>query len=166
VVLQTLADVRPGVVALTAPVRLDDADVLAVVLALRDRLENAQRVQWTAATDIPAHLAELLEHLPPPSSGGGEGGDRWRERHRYGALFYRLGPGFVSVRERRTQRDAAVFTLTGQGLDCWEELKTPSSHICGACAVLDDEGLVLTRHGERLLLPFRLRYPPTPFLAI
>lgn len=161
-----MADVRPGVVALTTPVQLDDADVLVTVLMLRDCLENAQRVQWVAATDIPVDLAELLEHLPPPASGGGRGGDLWRERHLYGALFYRVGPGFVSVRERRTRRDAAVFTLTGQGVDCWNELSTPSSHSCGACAVPDDEGLVLTLHGERLLLPFRLRYPPTPFLAI
>lgn len=163
--MHTLADVRPGVVALTAPVRLDE-DVLSAVLVLRDRLENAQRVQWTAAADIPVHLAELLEHLPPPTAGGGRGGDLWRERHLYGALYHRLGPGFVTVRERRTQRDAAVFTLTGQGLDCWTELGAPSSHSCGACAVLDDEGLVLEHRGERLLLPYRLRYPPTPFLAI
>lgn len=59
---------------------LADVNALVTVLMLRECLENAQRVQWTAATDVPVDLAELLEHLPPPASGGGGGGDLWRER--------------------------------------------------------------------------------------
>jgi hypothetical protein len=166
-VITVVPDNRPGVVTITQPVPLTDPVlVLGLTAILRNSAEAAQRVNWVADTPVSQSLADLLEHLPPPRSGGGPGGALWRERHRYGGLYYRRGPGFISVRERRSQQEAAVFTLTAQALQCWRELSTPTTHLCPSCAGLEDERLVLRAGEFRVALPFRLRFPPTPFLAI
>lgn len=148
-------------------VRLDGAELQSVVTFLRDAMEHSRRVTWTCASAVSAEIAALLEHLPPPISGGGSHADRWREVHSFGLLFERRGGSFRTFRERRSAFDPALFTMQDpQLVRCLDQLATPTDHQCPTCAPLEDEGLVLRRRGSFLLLPFRLRYPPTPFLAI
>lgn len=142
-------------------------DLMALAETLRQSLEDSLRVEWSAADAIDPGVADLFTHLPPPSSGGGPAADRWRSQHSYGLLYSRNGPGFISVRERRPGRDAAMFTLEGTAaIGCWETLRTASAHRCGVCDELVREGVAFEMRGLRLALPFRLLYPPTPFLAI
>lgn len=157
----------PGVLRLPAPMDLDDPAVLvALVGTLREAMERSERVEWSTPADPSPGLVRLVEHLPPPR-GSGPTLDAWRERHLYGALYVRHGPGFLSIRERRTQWPASVTTLAGDSaLSCWAKLRRPTRHRCGICEELEADGLVLRVRGLATRLPYRLRFPPTPFLAI
>ena len=72
------------------PIDLGETAVtLETVRRLRSAMELSQRVTWTCAGRISGDLATLLEHLPPPSRGGGAHADDWRANHAYGALYER-----------------------------------------------------------------------------
>lgn len=145
----------------------EPASLLAVVSELKHAISNSNRVQWTAEGELDHVTAAIMEHLPPPATGGGDHAEEWRTRHVYGALFERLGPGFVVIRERRSTRDGAIYNINDTALlTCISQLRVPSSHACKTCDMLVDEGLVMRRAGRGIYLPFRLKYPPTPFLAI
>lgn len=145
----------------------DGAATLEVIWKLRDAMERSRRLQWFCIGDLPNEVSQLIVHLPPPVLGGGVAGDLWRSRFAYGLLYYRQGPSFIKIRERRPGREAAMFTLPrAANFTCIEELRLPTSHRCDDCTDLDSEGLTIVVGKRRLLLPFRLRYPPTPFLAI
>lgn len=159
--------VLPGVLVVDTPVALDGSlGSLEFVSLLRRSIESSQRVSWRCESTITVERAGMLEHLPPPSEGGGEGGDAWRANHRYGSYYYRLGPGFVSVRDRRMSYPASFLDLSVQALDCFGELSEPTQHSCGRCRPLTEEGVIWRSGGTGVLLPFRLKYPPTPFLAV
>lgn len=141
--------------------------LLATIIDLQTAISDSRRVHWVARGDLGSELAGLLEHLPPPAEGGGIHADAWRNEHSYGALFERLGPGFILIRERRSGREGAIFNVRDPNLlSCISRLRVPSAHLCDTCAPLIDEGLVLRCDAHSIYLPFRLKLPPTPFLAI
>lgn len=150
-------------------VRLVDERVdLDFVARLRSQVERSARSTWECEGGIPAGLASALQHLMPPHSGGGEGGDLWRTLHSVGGCYYRVGPSFLSIRERRDGYEAAVFKVRDPDLiDCVTRLAdAPTSHRCESCDMLDDFDLVLSDGTDRLFLPTRLHYPPVPFLSV
>lgn len=164
---QTQRMSNEGLVTFSGAVDMTDStQLLHLLVALRTAMSSSARVSWQVNGEIDAHLGSMLEHLPPPQAGGGASGDRWRSNHTYGALYYRRGPGFIRLRDRRSQYPGAAYTLSGQALECWDILDRPTQHRCDICDVLDSEDLSITIGTFRLALPFRLRYPPTPFLSV
>ncbi|MFC4587619.1 DUF5825 family protein [Sphaerisporangium corydalis] len=100
------------------PVRLDAADGQATsrfVAWLRDRLSEGLAVAWRASLD-PRLDASPLYHLPPPlPEGPGEQDPalvRWRASYRPGVCFYRVGPGFIQVKDLRGPGGPSRYTLT------------------------------------------------------
>lgn len=141
--------------------------LLSVVVELRQAASASKRVRWTAMSHIENEVATLIEHLAPPTSGGGPAAELWRSRYVYGALYERRGPGFTIIRERRPTRESSVYNISDEGLlRCIDLLRSVTSHTCETCSILESEGLVLRTGVSRIFLPFRLAYPPTPFLAI
>lgn len=138
---------------------------LDTLLWLRMSLARSVPVEWSLddAGDLTEDDIALVEHLPPPASGDDPLCETWRARHRYGVLYYRQGPGFVRVRDRRTQLPHAVYTLRGERvLDMVADTVRPAS----ADQRLGAAGLVITRAGFELFLPPRLRFPPIPAFAV
>lgn len=100
-------------VQLDDAVDLDDADGAATVAALvviRELTGHGIAAEWTLRMPAahPAELAawRLLSHLYPPASVlAGSAGDRiaaeWRNSFHLAKCGYRLGPGFLEIRDRR-----------------------------------------------------------------
>ncbi len=141
---------------------------LSIIAVLRTQIEENQRSIWRCVGDLNPEFCGRVQHLAPPVSGGGNGGDSWRANHRVGGCYYRVGPSFSIIRERRVGYEPSVFKLRDpELLACVQSLLVPSNaHACEACLVLDDYGLAIGDDAGRVFLPTRLKFPPVPFLAV
>lgn len=145
----------------------NEDQVLDQIHLLREGVSHSRRIAWRSEGEIDDELVSLVQHLIPPTDGGGSGGDRWRTLYFYGALYYRRGLSFINVREQRTGFAAAMYRIDDASiLECIAALDTPTIHHCSTCAPLFDEGLAIRIGGRSLFLVPRLRYPPVPFLGI
>jgi hypothetical protein len=145
---------------------------LAWLETVRDMTACAVPVEWTAGPDMAA-LAPLLFHIVPPINPGPPEVEEWREAHRYGTCFWRSGPGFVTITDRRDESDAHQFVLdTPDYLEVFTAAETVTDR--ERLAALGDEALreleanrlILSLEGWSLALPFRMRHWPVPFTAI
>lgn len=151
----------------------DDARTFLVWLeTIRDMTACAVPVEWAAGTEMAA-LAPLLFHLVPPSSPGPPAIEDWRAKHRYGTCFWRSGPGFITITDRRDEADAHQYVLdtpdyveifsTAETVTRREQLAALGNE---ALEELERSGLILSIEGSSLALPFRMRHWPVPFTAI
>lgn len=145
---------------------------------LRDCTSHRLRVRWRGAAPSPL-ISWMLRHLEPPEAGGTpelEGAaSRWRSAYEYGRCYWRAGPGFVLVKDRREGRDAAQFILDDAVTrSVFEQLAVPQrmealgtgAEVEKAVADLGEESLVLELGAWRVALPFRMRCWPVPFVAV
>lgn len=164
-------------IAITRPIRFGydlDAD-LRHLRWLRDVTSHAIRLTWTLEG------APLLDrrdycHLVPPSAfatlGNADVVTRWRSEFRYGTFYYRVGPGFVTVKDVRPGGDHARMTISGPDAALFSRLAQTSCHQAGdepleaALSVMSGAGLARYTRSSLLVLPFRLRHWPVPFLSI
>lgn len=145
---------------------------LAWLETIRDMTACAVPVQWTSGAGMAA-LAPLLSHIVPPSNPGPPQIEAWRKAHRYGTCFWRSGPGFVTITDRRDETDSHQFVLeTPDYLEVFTAAETVTDR--ERLAALGDEALreleanrlILSLEGWSLALPFRMRHWPVPFTAI
>jgi hypothetical protein len=167
--------IRPKLAAVDGTVALDVARpraTLEFVAWLRDQQTQATDVSWS--TDIDPRLdASLLFHLfpPEPRSPAAEADEsgRWRAGYRPGMCYYRLGPGFIQVKDVRRAETAARFLLDEPPLvNAFIRCLRP----CNLNDIEPAEGrVVLALVSERLLLrlgdwvttlPSRMRRWPIP----
>ncbi|MBE1530425.1 DUF5825 family protein [Actinomadura algeriensis] len=82
-----------------------DFDLAVRQLSLvRELTRIGLSVRWVLECDDDFPVS-LLQHLYPPTAvaqGDGGAARRWRDAYRFGSLLYRKGPGFVHVRDART----------------------------------------------------------------
>jgi hypothetical protein len=105
-----LAERRIQLARLTDTVDLDDADGAAAVAALvvvRELTSHGIAVDWTLRMPAPPSDWRPLSHLYPPAAVlAGSAGDpiaaEWRNSFHIAKCGYRHGPGFIEVRDRRT----------------------------------------------------------------
>jgi hypothetical protein len=157
-------------VRITTPCRLSaDAPsaTLTLIRLLREASSDGVPVRWRAELDA-GFDTTLLVHLPPPA-------DRalaaWRRLHRPGLCYYRLGPGFVFIKDVRRAGAAARFRLGGvtasfralEPLVRVESLDPPTRELLED---LEREGLALRLGGLATLLPSRMRRWPVPALEV
>ncbi|MET8543587.1 DUF5825 family protein [Kitasatospora sp. NPDC004799] len=179
-----LPDVLPyrldgRLVVLTEPVALGAGGRPAAeaVRLLRECQSHVLPVHWTAAPDDPAaadFALHHLYHLPPPAAlaGGPEAAEAladWRATYGYGRFYYRQGPGFVQVRDRRDPEASARFALDHPDLVAtFRACLTPtalddlSSTGREAVSILASEGLALVTRGWAVTLPPRIRHWTVP----
>jgi hypothetical protein len=167
--------VRPGSATVDTPVTLDVARpgaTLEFIAWLRDQQSQAVDVSWSAVV-VPRFDVTPLVHLCPPGPGAPveEPGEvrRWRAAHRPGMCYYRLGPGFIQVKDLRQAETAARYLLdepplVNAFLRCLRPCAMGDLDPAAGRAV---EALVaerlLLRLGDRVTtLPSRMRRWPVP----
>ncbi|MFJ6379016.1 DUF5825 family protein [Kitasatospora sp. NPDC092039] len=179
-------------VVLTEPVPLGAGGRAAAeaVRLLRECQSHVLPVRWSLAPDDPVlrepaaadFALHHLHHLPPPADAAGGPGDAaptgpapsraladWRATYGYGRFYYRQGPGFLQVRDRRDPDASARFALDHPDLVAtFRTCLTPTAldDLSGtgreAVSVLASEGLVLVTRGWAVTLPPRIRHWTVP----
>ncbi|MFJ6797370.1 DUF5825 family protein [Streptomyces sp. NPDC091268] len=131
-------------------------------------------VSWSLALDEAQRgLVPRLDHLPAPDRTAVSGEeatalDAWRSREDFGLLYFRKGPGFLSVTDNRPEscrriilEDPAVTGVFLRALEgcAWEELgRDPQD--AAAAADLVDQGLLLRLGDQCVTLPVHMRTWP------
>ena len=127
---------------------------------LRDLTACGVDLHWRRAADcpIPDHV---FRHLPPPVGVNSE--------FRFGSLYWRLGPEFVTVKDSRGEsvrlfilddaESSDAFLRSVKGVDRADLPQEQRD-------LLLQEGLVADLGGWLLALPYRMRHWPVPFRAI
>jgi hypothetical protein len=167
---------RPGTARLDDVVVLDANDpelVVTFVAWLRDQVSETTDVVWRGVVN-PGIETTLLHHLPPPAPGDEVPGSaqllsEWRTEHRPALCYYRLGPGFVQVKDVRTAQRAARFVLDDEVLvDTFTGCLRPRriGDLTGpqgdAARALIEERLLLRIGDWVTTLPSRMRRWPVP----
>jgi len=151
---------------------------LSFVRFLREATSAGVWVSWSGAVDPHLDIA-LLCHLPPPSSDSvGSGlsksaaGAAWRAGHEAGLCYYRLGPGFVQVNDRRPGAPSRQVVLNAQPrLDVFARHLVPGPVSAADAGDARSEayrelirGRLLLRIGtDAVTLPHRLSCRPVPW---
>jgi hypothetical protein len=175
--LDVAAAVEAGVrrIRVTAPHDLSSTDPLetiAFVRLLREAAGDHVPVEWTGRL-LGGVDSLLLLHLSPPASAREEEPDidlmAWRARHQPGLCYYRVGPGFVFVKDVRTASTAARFRLEGddrvtafRALENVVSVEHLDPNALELLAELERESLALRLGGFATLLPSRMRRWPVP----
>jgi hypothetical protein len=149
------------------------AEDFRLLRRLREVTSHTERLSWTLE-GIPLVPPEALVHLYPPVDGVDEDTRRyarsWSSQYRYGSFYYRVGPGFVTVKDVRPGRDAARMVIDdgSEHLLAMAEVSTVDELAAPARDVLDDAeaaGLILRDDEHIVVLPYRMRHWPVPHLA-
>jgi hypothetical protein len=166
-----LAEAGHEALLLAEPVVLgrDDEFDLRFLHLLREAMSVILRVDWSTAAPVPFELS-MVAHLQPPRA---QSGDGWRNRHRFGLCYYRIGPGFVLLRDTRDAANGARYRLDdAEAVLSLPELETVrrlpelSADARELYQLLAGEDMVM-RCGEWVtVLPYRLRRWPLPFDAV
>ncbi|BCL17848.1 DUF5825 family protein [Micromonospora sagamiensis] len=147
---------------------------LALLRYLRDVTSHAVRLRWRLA-GLPCFPLHTHVHLVAPS--GGVDADStahataWAADYRYGSFFYRRGPGFVAIKDVRPESEDARLTID-EGAEhflAMAEAHTLADLEPAAQELVDTvsgAGLLLRVDQRLLVLPYRLRHWPVPYLAI
>lgn len=141
---------------------------------LREATENAEPLRWQLA-GVPLVPLHSHVHLVPPVDGVDEASAAharvWTDGYRYGSFFYRVGPGFVLVKDIRPGGEPNRMIID-EGAEQFVALASASA-VGGldreARELVDtaEEAGLLLRNGDQLLvLPYRMRHWPVPYLAV
>lgn len=141
------------------------------VALLRDIAPTGRAIDWRGRVTGPIDLS-LLHHLPPPLEleAGGGALDGWTRAHAFGACHYRMGPGFLQVKDLRDPASPRRTVLEDPALlDVFATCLKPTPVREVEAAALRDlvrRRLVLRSGDLAVTLPCRLTRWPIPFFAI
>lgn len=138
---------------------------LSFVRFLREATSAGVWVRWSGTVG-PEIDAGLLCHLPPPESPE----PAWRASHEAGLCYYRVGPGFIQVTDRRPGARPRHAVLNSQPhLDLFGTFLVPapvpdSDDVPYAAFDELARGRLLLRIGDNAItLPHRLLCRPVPW---
>lgn len=155
-------------VSLAAPVDLrgPGQDVAIALRLVRECTAQQVLVDWSVVADDQLDVTPLFGLTPPIVVAGIDSAAKlWRERFRFGSLYWRAGPGFILISDTR----GAIrneYKLKASGL-----VQTFLALASGAipeeadlyhCHALRGEGLVFESDGWTIGLPYRMRSWPIP----
>jgi hypothetical protein len=137
---------------------------LSFVRFLREATSVGVWVSWSGVIDSDLDAWQLY-HLPPPSSDSA-----WRAGHEAGLCYYRIGPGFIQVSDRRPGTPPRQVVLNTQPqLDLFTRYLVPGpaadtgSDTDGAHRDLVLGRLLLRIGDHAVTLPHRLLCRPVPW---
>jgi hypothetical protein len=146
---------------------------LELMRFLREATSHAVRLRWTLA-GVPLLPLSTHVHLLRPVAGVDAASSayamRWAAGYRYGTFFYRQGPGFVVVKDVRPDLPPSrmVIDSGAEHFVAMAAARTVGDLPPEAVDVLADAeeaGLVLRHDGHILVLPYRMRHWPVPYIA-
>lgn len=163
--------VEPGTVLTFGRSPAEDLDLLRY---LREVTSHAVRLRWRLA-GVPLFPLHTHVHLVAPC--GGVDADaagyalRWTAGYRYGSFFYRQGPGFVLLKDVRPDSEDARLTidegaehfLAMAGARTVHDLEPAARDLVDT---VEEAGLLLRVDDRILVLPYRMRHWPVPYLAV
>jgi len=170
--------ITDGMLVLEEPLKFG-ADPVATAWAvalLRECQSSGVTVQWQAIRHATFEFS-MLRHLFPPQSLAGAHQDTelasWRDGHKYGRYYFRMGPDFVQVKDTRIPSDAARLVLAEPAvrdmfLRCLRPMRVatlPDSERA-AISELAAEELVLRVGGLAVTVVPRMRRWPVPAGAV
>jgi Family of unknown function (DUF5825) len=148
---------------------------LAILVAwLRDQMAAGVIERWTGVVADNVDTT-LLHHLPPPEAAAAQTADTdprltaWTAAFRPALCYYRVGPGFIHVKDIRDPAASARLTLDYPAhrqlfLRCLRPTLvddlTDAEH--AAVAALTQERLLLIADGLAVTVPYRMRRWPIP----
>lgn len=138
----------------------DAANAIRFVRFLRDAESQLVRVVWKGSLMVDPRP---LYHLDPPMNRIWLG-TAWRQAWCYGMFYWRQGPDFATVSDRRPLDDPSRSILDGVILEAFLQIQTPTlvaalpAHFCGALEALIENGLVLRLGDWVVALPYHLRH--------
>jgi hypothetical protein len=144
----------------------DRNDPLQLLALLRDGVELGVSITFTG--NALGAIGADVTHLPEPGGNGYSTGLSWEEPHAYGRCFYRRGPGFLLVVDRRDSPEYRYTLDDADHIEAIGVLRTPTPlretppALKQAAADLAELNLVAVHAGRGLLLPYRLRRWPMP----
>jgi hypothetical protein len=150
---------------------VDVDDDLRLLWFLREATSRTLRVDWVL-DGRPSVAPREVTHLVPPRTGTDAAYvAAWRAAYRYGSYHYRRGPGFVTVKDVRPDGPPVHLTIDGGSAEHFLAL-ADTGRIADlapdVAAALDDAvefGLAVRGVAAFLLLPFRMRHWPVPYVA-
>lgn len=163
-IVDVAAVTASGVVELTftgtAPVGLT-----SMVAVLRDAMEHGLPIRWHSSllADGRVDDAELV-HLQPPV----DAHRQWVDRHQYAQLYWRKGPNFVSVVDKRDETQTRYVLDEPDLLALFDALEAPVQPESLPTAWQEplrdllDAHLAVQADGWITRLPYRLRRWPMP----
>ncbi|GIJ27300.1 hypothetical protein Vqi01_24620 [Micromonospora qiuiae] len=163
------------VVELPEPLRFgrSPAQDLDLLRLLRAVTSHAVRLRWTLS-GCPSFPLHTYAHLLPPSLGL-ELDDvahtvAWARDYRYGSFYYRRGPEMVAIKDVRPGQPASRMVIE-EGADRFERLAEspdgrPEAGDGELVADAVEAGLAIETDGRALVLPFRMRHWPVPYLSV
>ncbi|WNV87738.1 DUF5825 family protein [Umezawaea sp. Da 62-37] len=167
-----LARVPVAEVRLARPVDLSDprgGDAARTIALVRECSSVGARVTWSLTSgERTLDVSHLLGHLPAPHDMRVVGGGKWRSTDDFGLLYFRRGPGFLSVVDRRSGQserlvldDRVVVDVFTRGLEgCpWSELSKDARQAIAAQELVA-VGLLLRVGDHYVTLPVHMRSWP------
>lgn len=152
--------------------RLDDLPDATLRLQylrlLRDLSSCSVSVSWRCSEEtLPAGSRRLLVHLSPP-----DGDLVWASQFRFGALYWRRGPGFLFIKDARTVGATHYILDEPTEQDLFQRFSAPQA--CTKLTRLEAQvfeglaecGFLFIDSGYALSLPYRMKHWPIPFKAI
>jgi len=151
-----------------------------LVILLRELQSVGAAVRWHGDVEDDLDPNDLV-HLPPPEpSATGSASDQspavrgWGLRHEYGLFYYRHGPGFVSVVDRRRPAEAQRYVIHDPDmldvLHAGENGESVTPHRGpaweAAMNTLLEERMVLLFGDTLVTLPGRMRRWPVRYDAV
>lgn len=138
----------------------DPTGFLGFIADLRDRTSVAEPVAWNASSWNGVDPKPLHHLCPPTGPSPADPVGRWRTEHRFGLCYYRRGPGFVIVYDRRAAASCPESLLDDPvELALFDRLSSPGAiaHDEPGASRLHELNLLLEVGGLAVALPYRER---------
>ncbi|MCX4474585.1 DUF5825 family protein [Micromonospora sp. NBC_01655] len=148
--------------------------IVRIIALLRECSSIGARVTWSLILGAEQlDLIPRLDHLPAPDRMTVRGREAsavgpWRSTGNFGLLYFRRGPGFLSVVDQRPESgrrvvldDPAMVDVFVRGLEgcAWAEVTRNPGHAAAARDLVGD-GLVLRLGDHCVTLPVHMRSWP------
>jgi hypothetical protein len=152
----------------------DACEQLRWLELIRDFTSCGVQVRW-GAQHVDPDILPKLRHLAPPQviESAAESVRAWRESHFFGMFYWRRGPGFATLVDKRDPELGSEFVLDDRHTyavfsqarqtsprSALEEINTE------ALERLESENIVLTLSGWSLTLPYRMTHWPVPYTSV
>jgi hypothetical protein len=169
----TVAEETSQRLELRQPIRFgqDTSRDIAALRFLQMATERYSHLRWHLAGELPWPLRTVAHLCPPVSRAGDPVTADWRNQYTIALCTYRIGPNFVSLRDRRPDGQQIRAKLDEPWISTFQALAADCERQGGQAGRLLDElasaGLALIfEDGRHMVLPTRLYRWPVPYNVV